>query len=450
MVQHKAPRASKDFLASSNVQILRRGQSPIVVVRLSKAGADESLALLNSLPIDGAHTDKDAFSNKISMRKCGAAMNSGAGEAASNGKNCDDSYQLVADNNYRNEDPKKLVLSAEGLRIWHDSVVRPTLEHVARHLNGEGDDLLLHRRPVGFSAERQNLAEMRILRYRGPTKEGEKVFHRHFDHGFFGLLVLASFGATADFFLRVGPGDERVIQLKHGDLLVFDASRDADVFHGVDAIHSDRANLLCPSSSSPSFSFFSSSSSSTSSFSDIKTILRQKVAVPGHRVSLQYRLVWPHKQERIRMAWVCRNLYSFEDHCFRQMVDLIGLGATVGVGTRLSKLQLLVNAVSGGCRNGGSDGRFHLLFEAVQGVCNRNPNSFLAGEMLWWGVGQTPRPQYECAWHIDKDVGNGAHCERIRVDLPITAAAKRAPFCNCRGSSSLKSVPRTSTKENKN
>jgi len=150
------------------------------------------------------------------------------------------------------------------------------------------------------------------------------------------------------------------------------------------------------------------------------------------------------------MAWVCRNLYSFEDHCFRQMVDLIGLGATVGFGTRLSKLQLLVNAVSGGCRNGGSDGRFHLLFEAVQEVCNRNPNSFLAGEMLWWGVGQTPRPQYECAWHIDKDVGNGAHCDRIRVDLPITAAAKRAPFCNCRGSSSRKSVLRTSTKENKN
>jgi hypothetical protein len=58
--------------------------------------------------------------------------------------------------------------------------------------------------------------------------------------------------------------------------------------------------------------------------------------------------------------------------------------------------------------------------------------------------------QYECAWHIDKDVGNGAHCDRIRVDLPITAAVKRAPFCNCRGSSSRKSVPRTSTKENKN
>lgn len=161
--------------------------------------------------------------------------------------------------------------------------------------------------------------------------------------------------------------------------------------------------------------------------------------------------MWPHKQERIRVAWVCRNLFSFEDSLFKRMVELIGLGSTVGLGTgtRLTQLQRLVNAVSGSCRNGGRDDRFHLLFEAVQEVCNRNPTRYLAGEMLWWGVGQTPRPQYECAWHIDKDVGNGAHCERIRVDLPLTAAAKRAPLCDCRGLS-RRSTPRTSTKDNKN
>ena len=49
--------------------------------------------------------------------------------------------------------------------------------------------------------------------------------------------MLVCLGATGDFFIRVGRSNERVISLMHGDILVFDAARESDVFHGVDAIH---------------------------------------------------------------------------------------------------------------------------------------------------------------------------------------------------------------------
>ena len=68
------------------------------------------------------------------------------------------------------------------------------------------------------------------------------------------------------------PRDERVLRLRHGDVLLFDASRQSDVEHGVDAIYRNDDRRL------------------------------------PYRVSVQWRVEHPEIAHRLTLAWMAKNL----------------------------------------------------------------------------------------------------------------------------------------------
>ena len=432
--------------AECGVTILRSLPTPILILRTGLRCGDYLFDLACALDVDLQTTAAGALQQtKGSMRKCGAAQNSGAGEAAANGKNCDDTYILCADSNPRNEDPKKLVLSQASLADWHDRAVEPLLRFAAAQLgDGGGVDFLLNHRPADFSPSSERTGETRILKYecpRGPAqgvRAAHPVFHRHFDHSFYGLTVLASFGASADFFVRVSRGDERVVCLEHGDVLVFDAARESDVLHGVDAIHRPAAAAANPGAANLGRFLQQASHQSP---------LRRMIAQPAVRVSLQYRVKWPTRLLRIQLAWAARNLFAFEEQKWQSVSSLLGLNTSSG-GSRLQQLQQLVDHVAAPCYGGGggpgasSSAPIRLLLEAVEDICCApgNETKYLAEEILRWNVGG-PRPQFACAWHIDKDCSDAAWNSKIRVDLPLTAAARSAgpgKSCLCGGGGGVK------------
>ena len=407
--------------ADCSVDVLRCDPTPILILHTKQRGGDFLFDLACRLEVDMGSTAQSALDGKFkgSMRKCGAAQNSGGGEASANGKNCDDSYILAADSNPRNEDPNKLVLSEASLADWHDHAVQPLLEFAAQRVGGSnGSAFLLDHRPAGFRPSLERTGETRLLKYEGPrnaeTRTTHQVFHRHHDHGFYGLTVLASFGLSAEFFIRVSPGDERVVHLAHGDVLVFDAARESDVFHGVDAILKTPGQIA-----------------NLSRFQKEGGPMRRMLAQPSMRVSLQYRIKHPAKMARIQLSWMARNLYSFEEPSFAGMRSLIGLPPATPAHSRLQQLQQIVERVAGPCY-GADCQAFHLLFEAVQTWCviNGNESRYLSGEIFRWKVGGH-RPHFVSAWHIDKDCSDAAWKTQIRVDLPLTAAAATGKLCSC-------------------
>ena len=75
---------------------------------------------------------------------------------------------------------------------------------------------------------------MAAIRYLAPNAR----FPPHLDHCSNSFVFLASLGCTAKFMVKCGTeGQARTFDFKSGDLLVFDASTEAAVLHGVLGLH---------------------------------------------------------------------------------------------------------------------------------------------------------------------------------------------------------------------
>lgn len=300
----------------SRVEILRRGEpTPIVLFRAVGGKLGELAQAL---------ADFDISKVNRSNRKCGAAENTGT-----HGKNCDNTFHPLADTNTMFDDKCRRI-TPEQSGQWVRSVVQPCMAAAAAAL-GSG---VAAARPLLEAAEvaPHVSAEIRVLQYDAPVrtekKEGNQ-FHRHLDHGMYGWVVLCSLHAECDFYVRLGPrpaaptcqcglpcklarvtkegpnhgryyhacrgqynackmwqwtrpGDEtpsaeRVLRLGHGDVLLFDASRQSDVEHGVDAVY------------------------------------RSADPRRPYRVSIQWRVNHAEVGARLSLAWMAKNLADFDD-----------------------------------------------------------------------------------------------------------------------------------------
>ena len=393
------------------ITVLRESPTPILILH-AKQRVDYLTSAAMSIGADHSQTLPSAFEGKKwSSRKCGFAENAGGAELSSNGKNCDDNYSLVADT-VPSHDPNKIIIDSghrnSSLSIWYETIIMPILRAVSDALGSKSNDFL-QRRPASFSPDDTRCAEMRVLLYENGKKQ---QMHRHFDHGMYGLVVLLSLGSTADFFIRVGPDDERVIQLKDGDILVFDASRKSQVFHGVDAICNDDPR----------------NNGKVEVNKNGLTKFQQALLTPGSRVSIQWRLYYPELGARVQLAWCVRNLYSFEPDLFEYCCASVGLAgggdlkSAIASPKRKDNLQFLVDFVSKDLAN-----RVGALMRLVSNICAQNEAKYLSAEIYKWNVGGH-RCQFESAWHIDKECSHAAFEEQVRVDLPLTTSCKK---CKC-------------------
>lgn len=190
-------------------------------------------------------------------------------------------------------------------------------------------------------------------------------------------------------------------------MLVFDAARGSGVFHGVDHVYRDSSTRMQAASRAGS------------------SALQKMLSKPNVRVSMQYRLVYPELWNRIKIAWMARNIYSFEANLFRSCSELVGVPVAAG-GSRRDATQRIVDELARDLE------KLNALFDRCQTivVLPGNERKYLAGEILTWNVGG-PRPQFECAWHIDREVSGGAYSSRIRVDLPSFSSPTRRLMCSC-------------------
>ena len=227
-----------------------------------------------------------------------------------------------------------------------------------------------------------------MLKYAAPKRankpaDAAKFFHRHLDHGFYGWVVLASLHAPCDFYLKLGAEPEHVLRLAHGDVLVFDASRDSAVVHGVDAVYrADASPLAC-------------------------------------RVSVQWRVRVPEMYERVKRAWIAKNLAEFPREALTRAFEVCG-ASRAGEGTQLEQVQCLVSLAAA------SEALAVVLFEYVRSVCEapENVKKFLAKRLMGTGI----RPQFECARHVDTDVTvKGDVWCHDRVAVPAYPGAPGTP-----------------------
>ena len=157
-----APR-NKLGLSFGRCEILRRLPSPVVLFRA--VGAEGTLEAEASRLV--------SFAEKGSARRCGAAENTG-----SNGKNCSDTYVVLADTD--NDDaPGKRVLGGSELQRWKQNVVDPTMQAATQALHadaGGGDadgaaatllDFGLH-----FTDSSVRTSELRVLKYSARRRAG--------------------------------------------------------------------------------------------------------------------------------------------------------------------------------------------------------------------------------------------------------------------------------------
>ena len=362
-------------------EVLRgsEGETPVVLFRAVGGGLAAEAAKLAT------------FSDQGSGSRCGAAVNSGT-----NGKNCSDTYRVLADT--QPQGGGAVVVDDAALLRWQQAVVETTMAAAAAALRGGGHTAAAATlRDLGpqFVSGSTRTAEVRVLKYAAPKRadKSKVAFHRHLDHGHYGWVVLASLRASCDFYLRLKPEGQpdavRILTLNKGDLLVFDASRKSDVEHGVDAVHRSDA---------------------------------------GHRVSVQWRVVHPERWEKVRLAWMAKNLAEFPAAELGRAFDLCGLErpSMAGVGARqgphLGYVQLLIS------RANSSLSVCAVLYNYVAEVCAQRPEGkdrFLAKRV---GCGGR-RSGLAQAWHVDKEITAAPHVWlHDRVPVPAYHGAPGTPF----------------------
>ena len=142
--------------------------------------------------------------------------------------------------------PKTLVLGPDGThpnrsyRAGEATVVNRFVDKGVAVLKRAGSGI--------FSGGRANLSEytslsMATIRYEAPTGR----FPPHVDHCNDSAVFLVSLGRTANFMVK-GPGTARSdapkrFKLYSGDVLVFNASTEANILHGVESIDESASEL---------------------------------------------------------------------------------------------------------------------------------------------------------------------------------------------------------------
>lgn len=410
----------------SRVEILRADPTPVVLFRAAGGRLGELASSLADFNIS-----KDRRSN----RKCGAAENSGI-----NGKNCDNTFHPLADTNTIFDDKCRQITMAQS-QSWVRGVVQPVMAAAAEAL-GRGSQSRSSARQqlveVGEIAPFAT-AELRVLQYDAPVRKEKKeghLFHRHLDHGMYGWVVLVSLYAECDFYVRLGkrpepptcecglpcklarvakdganigrfyfccrgqynacksfewaregkevPSSERVLRLGHGDLLIFDASRQSDVEHGVDAIYRN-----CNGDGDGARSY---------------------------RVSVQWRVSKNDISARMVLAWMAKNLADFDDADVTEAIDTLKpqpRPQAVSGPSRVAAVQALIDCTAN------SEGRRGMLKALVRRVCEaeRNRNRFLARRLVGGG-----RNMIETCAHIDPDIFEACFRDTVRVPASPRAA----------------------------
>lgn len=131
--------------------------------------------------------------------------------------------------------PRTLVLGDDGVtpsvsfRRGDSSIVNSMVDKGLAHLQREG----LARMAVAEDISQYTTLSMATIRYEAPTGR----FLPHVDHCSDSAVFLASLGRSANFMVRgKGERDVRRFQMRSGDVLVFNASTEADILHGVESI----------------------------------------------------------------------------------------------------------------------------------------------------------------------------------------------------------------------
>ena len=255
-----------------------------------------------------------------------------------------DGYQILSDFQYPRKD--KIQASRPASNRWRDAVVVPSVAAVCRILDnnpGSGHqsmtfrksltylshmlqreredqtDDILQRQGFGGLPERSPLktdpgdwGDWRFLRYKANKKNvdpkglKESPHHRHRDHPQSSIVVLTSLRCSCSFYVGWSNNEEagtrparggkenpenkgKVLTLRHGDILVFDASRLPDgtgLVHGVDAISSG-------------------------------------VSRWGERISIQWRMELGDRMRQTKHAWALANLAYFEEELFEHIFKMI-------------------------------------------------------------------------------------------------------------------------------
>ena len=423
----------------SRVEILRRADpTPVILFRAVGGGLERLAASFATFDI--AKEDR-------SNRKCGAAENTGT-----HGKNCDNTFHPLAETNNQFDPKSKRITHAQSAE-WVRGVVQPCFAAAAAALRsgggggGGGGSAGARQLTEAHDVAAFAPAEIRVLQYDAPVradkKEG-KQFHRHLDHGMYGWVVLASLHADCDFYVRLGPrpaaptctcglpcklatvtkegdnfgryyytcrgqynackafdwgkpGDEvpsaeRVLKLSHGDVLIFDASRQSDVEHGVDAVYKNRA--------------------------DPKR---------NYRVSVQWRVTNPAVAHRTTLAWMAKNLADFDDADVLAAFDVLGSARpqSVSGASRVAAVQRLIDVAGDAAQQATA------LNALVRRVCEApgNGNRFLSKRLVGGG-----RVHIESSWHIDPDIREACFRDTVRVPAtpgaggPLRAAVRLPPL----------------------
>lgn len=193
------------------------------------------------------------------------------------------------------------------------------------------------------------------------------------DHPHYGMVVLASLRASCDFFVqqtaekpaanepaaRLGRGERlaadgpgRVVRLGHGDIIVFDASREPDgsgFEHGVEVV---------PESE------------------------KWK-----ERVSIQWRMHSPGRSRRLKLAWALLNLAEFEEPVFAGALQ----GVSAAPRDRVRELEAFAR------RALANPAALDAAFARVSAIADANPKKYLAPR-LGTCIGVT-REHFASAWH---------------------------------------------------
>ena len=416
------PPANPLGLDLSRVEILRADPTPVVLIRAVGGRLESQARTLANFDIS-----KKARSN----RKCGAAENAGL-----NGKNCDNTFHPLAETNNK-YDGKCAAITPQQMAEWVSGVVKPAMAAAAAALSRGGSTAAAQQLAEQGELAPYATAQVRCLQYDAPIrghtekKEGGQ-FHRHLDHGQYGWVVLASLHADSDFYVRLGPrpapptcgcglpcklsvstkegpnqgrhcfscrgcsntcrtfewakpGDEvpsaeRVLRLRHGDLLIFDAARQSDVEHGVDAIYRNTREPQRP-----------------------------------YRVSVQWRVTHTAVSERLQLAWCAKNLCDFDDDAVIAALDKLKVAPRpVSGAARGAAVQALVDKAGARAKHPRA---LQKLESLVKEVCNAAGNNrFLAGRLPFGN-----KKHLASAWHIDPDIREA--CFRDTVRVPATPGA---------------------------
>ena len=308
------------------------------------------------------------FGRKGVLGSPGFASMCGAAEKAPGAK---DNYQIVADGNSLKVNEKKTILTDADAARWFRAVAGPALRACAAVARRDGARVPAATLGACDGESAAPEGDVRVLRYPA-TGRSHASFHRHRDHPHYGMVVLASLRATCDFWVTQTssrPTAEtvgRLVTLRHGDLIVFDASREPDgsgFAHGVEVVPS-----------SPRW---------------------------AERVSVQWRMSVPGRSRRMKLAWSLLNLAEFEPDVYARVLGAAGdrAAALEGFAARALASPALLDDV----------------FARVEAVAVAQPKKYLSRRLgTCFGA---PRAYFSCAWHCCPDVTDAVWKDTLAVHV---------------------------------